>query len=300
VERLATSTAAPVQDIQGATSSPRPGPAFRLQQPPASSDEATRWAEPEPPDGGISNTPRHNGAADDEATPPLEASSSHGGPESPSADKAAEASNSSGSEDAPLETPATLPSDAAPPHGPLPDSGRGRKKPYGKLSHQTVWELQKQLRTGQSLRGKQLTPERVDELQRRLRFARAAAQFIAQPIVETVRAEASGVKQHMTDLAVGSVCLNPGTTPQDEYRANLLRIRQLQNRNSYLKEAAPKAKQQRKRAADEEAAAKDEAEGADKVSAEQGRAMLADGTAGSRSRGKRPRDRSHAATAIQT
>jgi hypothetical protein len=122
--------------------------------------------------------------------------------------------------------------------------------------------MQKQLRTGESLRGKQLTKEKADELRRRLRFAKAVTQVAAQPIVEAVRSEARGVRQHMTDLAMGSVCLAPGTTPHDEYRANLLQIRQLQNRNLYLKETAPETKQRRRRAADQaENKAAEEAEG---------------------------------------
>lgn len=227
----------------------------------------------------VSRSPRRIGDAD-EATPLLEAGNSRGETESPSANNADEAS-AAGNGDARARE------DCQPSHAlhqdPLPASGRGRKKPGGKLSYHTVWELRKQLRTGESLRGRQLTPEKTDELQRRLRFARAAEEIIVQPLVETVRAEATGVKQHMTDLAMGSVCLAPGTTPQDEYRANLLRIRQLQNRNSYLKEAAPKTKRQRRCTADEAAAAKnatDEAE--EDTTNEQGRAHLADVVAGMR------------------
>ena len=179
-----------------------------------------------------------------EATPPLEARRGRRDNRSPSVTAAAdETCASSGWDDASRASPelaaAAPPSGAQPRGPPLPaDGGDGRKKPRGSLTYRAIWEMQKQLRTGKSLRGKQLTKEKADELRRSLRFAKAVTQVATQPIVEAVRSEASGVKKHMTDLAMGSVCLAPGTTPHDEYRANLLQIRQLQSRNSYLKEAS--------------------------------------------------------------
>ncbi len=258
MKQLTTPAAAPLHGTNGEPASPTPG--FAAPLTPAISAEAPLTAEATEstslslPADRISGLPQRTGEAD-EAAPHLEAGNSRGETESLSTNNADEASAAGGESTLP-KAAASQPNDALH-HRPLPANKRGRKRPDGELSYRTVWELRKQIRTGESLRGRHLTPEKADELQQRLRFASAAEQIIVQPLVETIRTEATGVKQHVTDLAMGSVCLAPGTTPQDEYRANLLQIRQLQSRNSYLKEeAAPKTKRQRRCTAYEGAAAK--------------------------------------------